>query len=218
MSFAFTAGVLTAFSPCGVPFLPNLVFFYLTDDGRRLNGGVGSTVFALGLLVFLIPVAILAAALSTLLAQYTAYLVLVGGIIVLTLALTSLAGRPLVSLPGIRVRPGASGYTGLFVIGFAYIAAAVGCAPVLLFAVATTAVAAGSVGSTTLIMLVFIISAVLPTVLLSILASQYRETFQARITKLMGPLKKVSAVVMVGMGVYLIVFYFLFTFGIVNVG
>ena len=216
MSFAFTAGVLTAFSPCGVPFLPNLVFFYLADDGRRLNGGVGSTVFALGLLVFLIPVAILAAALSTLLAEYTAYLVLVGGIIVLTLALASLAGRPLVSLPGIRVRPGATGYSGLFVIGFAYVAAAVGCAPVLLFGVATTAVAAGSVGSATLIMLVFIVSAVLPTVFLSILASQYRETFQARITKLMGPLKKVSAGLMVGMGVYLIVYYFLFTFGIVN--
>lgn len=217
MSFAFTAGVLTAFSPCGVPFLPNLVFFYLTDDGRRLDGRVGSTVFALGLLTFLIPVAVLAAVLSTVLAQYTAYLVLIGGIIVLTLALASLAGRPIISLPGIRVRPGASGYTGLFVIGFTYIAAAVGCAPVLLFGVAATAIAAGSAGSSTLIMLVFIISVILPTVLLSILAAQYRETYSEKITQLMGPLKKISTAVMLGMGVYLIVFYFLYTFGIVAV-
>ncbi|MFQ5919069.1 MAG: cytochrome c biogenesis protein CcdA [Thermoplasmata archaeon] len=217
MSFAFTAGVLTAFSPCGVPFLPNLVLFYLADDGRRLNGSVGSSVFALGLLVFLIPVAILAAALSEVLAQYTAFLVLGGGIVVLTLALASLAGRPLISLPGIRVRPGATGYTGLFVIGFTYIAAAVGCAPVLLFGVAATAVAAGSAGNASLIMLVFIISAVIPTVLLSILASQYRDTFQARVTKLMGPLKKATAILMVGMGAYLIVFYFLYTLGIVDV-
>lgn len=217
MSFAFTAGVLTAFSPCGVPFLPNLVFFYLADDGRRLKGGLGSSVFALGLLTFLIPVAILATVLSTLLAQYTAYLVLAGGIIVLVLALASLAGRPLVSLPGIRVRPGASGYSGLFVIGFTYVAAAVGCVPVLLFGVAATAIAAGSAGSSAVIMLVFIISVVLPTVLLSILASQYRETYNEKITRLMGPLKKVSTAVMLGMGVYLIAFYFLYTFGIVNV-
>ncbi|MFQ5838966.1 MAG: cytochrome c biogenesis CcdA family protein [Thermoplasmata archaeon] len=217
ISFAVSAGVLTAFSPCGVPFLPNLVSFYLTDESGRLRGGPGSAAFALGLLTFLIPLAVFAALLSTVLAQYTAFFVLGGGITVIILALASYAGRPLVYFPGIRLRSRSSGYSGLFVMGITYTAASVGCTPALFFGVAATAVASASLASSTLILLAFTISVAVPTILLSLLASEYRETYQEKIRRLMGPLKKASTALMVGMGAYLILFYILYTLGWVTI-
>jgi cytochrome c biogenesis protein CcdA len=217
VSFAVSAGVLTALSPCGVPFLPSLVSLYLADDGGRLRGGPGGAAFTLGLLTFLIPLAILAILLSALLRQYTAFLVLGGGIAILLLAGASLLGRPLLYLPGIRLASTSRGYGGLFVMGVTYVAASVGCTPALLFGVAASAVATGSLASSSIVLLAFIVSVAVPTLLLSLLAAEYRETYRERIRRLMGPIKRASTVLTVGMGAYLILFYILFRLGWVTI-
>jgi cytochrome c biogenesis protein CcdA len=217
VSFAVTAGVLTAFSPCGVPFLPNLVSFYLADDGGRLRGGPGTAAFTLGLLAFLIPLAVLAVILSAVLKQYTALFVLGGGITILVLAVASYLCKPLLYVPGIRLTSPSRGYGGLFVMGLTYIAASVGCTPALFFGVTATAVATGSPGSSSVVVLAFMISVAVPTLLLSLLAAEYRESYRETIRRLMGPIKKASTALMVGMGAYLVLFYILYTLGVVTI-
>ncbi len=215
LSFAVSAGVPTAFSPCGVPFLPSLVSFYLAEDEEKLRGGPGSAAFALGLLAFLLPLSALAIVLSSLLAQYTACFVLGEGVTVLLIALASYAGKPLVYVPRFRLKPGRSGFSDLFVMGTTYVAASVGCTLTLLLGVAASAAATASLANSSLILLAFVASVVIPTTLLSFLAAEYRETYRERIRRLMGPLKKASLALMLGMGANLIAFYFRYTLGLV---
>ncbi len=212
LSLAISSGILTAFSPCAVPFLPNLVAFYLRDENGGVGGGKGSAAFALGLLILLLPLVLLALAASTLLVDYTALFVLASGVVTLLLAFGAWKGIPLLPRWSMRVSPQASGYRPLFVMGSAYVAAAVGCAPALTLGVTATAVAAGSLADSTLILLAFVISVVAPTLVLSILAAEYRETYADKLRRLMAPLKKASVGLMFGMGVYLIVFYVLYVY------
>ncbi len=212
LSFAVSAGILTAFSPCGVPFLPGLVSYYLKDENRQLQGGVGSAVFALGLLILLLPLVVLAVLATSLLADYTAHLVLAGGLITLALAVGMWKGIYLFPRFGVRVKGETSGYKPLFAMGFAYIGASVGCTPALFFGVTATAVATASLGDSTLILLAFVISVVVPTLLLSLLTSEYRLTYAKRIKRLITPIKKVSVALTFGMGFYLIIFYLLYVF------
>lgn len=210
-SFAVSAGILTAFSPCGVPFLPNIVSFYLVQDQRRLHGGLSSAAFALGLLAFLLPLTALALSASAVLAPYIGEFVLASGIVTLVMALAYWRGRSL-PIPGVRLDPSSSGYGALFAMGAAYIVAAVGCTPGLFLGVASTAVATRSASASALILLGFVASAVVPTLLLSLFAAEYRETYRETINRLLGPLKKASLVVMFGLGMYLIGFYLLYNF------
>lgn len=212
LSFAVSAGILTAFSPCGVPFLPSLVSYYLKDEKGRIHGGVGSASFATGLLILLMPLVLLAFFAATLLASYTAYFVLASGVITLVLAVAMWKEIPLFPRLGVRLKSDASGYKPLFVMGFAYIAASVGCTPALFFGVAATAIAAGSLTNSTLILLAFVVSVVVPTLLLSLVAAEYRQTYAEKIGRLIGPIKKISVALMFGMGSYLIVFYILYTY------
>ncbi len=212
LTFAISSGILTAFSPCAVPFLPSLVSYYLKDEGGRLQGGKGSATFTLGLLLLLIPLVLGAIFAAALLSSYTAHFVLVGGLITLAMAFATWKGIPLFPRLGLRVNAEESRYRHLFLLGFAYIGAAVGCTPALTFGVAATAIGAGTVADSALIMMVFVISIVIPTILLSLIASEYKQTYAERIRSLIGPIKKVSLGLMFGMGVYLIIFYVLYTY------
>lgn len=211
LSFAVSAGVLTAFSPCGVPFLPNLVSFFVMQDRRRLHGGLGSAAFALGLLALLIPLVVVALTASAVLRPYLGQFVLVSGIVTLLMAVAYWKGRSL-PIPGLRLDPATSGYRSLFAMGGAYIVAAVGCTPGIFLGVASTAVAAGSLASSAAVLLAFLASVMVPTLILSLVASEYRDAYRERIRRLIGPIQKASLAIMFGLGIYLLVFYVLFTF------
>lgn len=185
---------------------------FLSDGKGEVRGGLGVTVFSSGLLVFLVPLVILALFASTILTTYLGQFVLVSGIVTLLLAFATLRGWTLVRLPGVRVDPGSSGYRALFVMGAAYIVAAVGCTPGIFVGVTATAVSMGSTTGSGLVLTAFVASILVPTFLLSLFAHEYRDTYGTTIRRLMEPLKRASLVLMFAMGAYLIVFYVLFTF------
>lgn len=211
LSFAVSAGVLTAFSPCGVPFLPSLVSFFVMQDRQRLHGGLGSAAFALGLVALLVPLIVVALVASAVLTPYLGQFVLVSGIVTLIMAVAYWKGRAL-PIPGLRLDPNASGYRALFAMGGAYIVAAVGCTPGIFLGVASAAVATGSLAGSALVLMGFSVSVVVPTLLLSLAASEYRDAYRERIRRLMGPIRKASLAIMFGLGGYLLLFYVLFTF------
>ncbi len=212
LTLAVSSGVLTAFSPCAVPFLPNLVAYYLRDEHGRVEGGRGSATFALGLLIVLLPLVGVSAAASSILANFTALFVLAAGIVTLILAVGTWREIPLLPSWGMRVAPGATGYRPLFVMGSGYVAAAVGCTPALTFGVAAAAIALGTAAETALVLLAFVVSIVVPTAILSLLAAEYREVYAETMRRWMPAIKRASVVLMFGMGIYLIVFYFLYVY------
>lgn len=211
LTLALSAGVLTAFSPCGVPFLPNIVSLFLLRNPRRLHGGLGTAAFGLGILALLLPLAALGISASAFLTPYIGQFVLVSGIATLVIAIGYWRGRSL-PIRGLRLDPASSGYGALFAMGAAYIVAAIGCTPALFLGVTAAAVATGSVAGSTVVLLAFVASAVAPILLLALFAAEYGETYRETILRLLRPIQRASVFLMFGLGVYLILFFILYTF------
>ncbi len=202
--FAAVAGVLTAFSPCGVPFLPAL----WAQQSKRAATGPGPRFllggFLLGVGLFLVPFGAIGAILAAVVQPFTSWLVLISGFIILGFAgLTwrgvSIGGRFARFAPRSAVTRAEPVMTG-----FAYAMGSVGCTSPLFFAVLLFSVSS----SQPLLLLAFGLSFLLPLALLAILAREFGETFRDALRKRVHLLERGIQIFLVALGAYLVAFFF----------
>lgn len=204
----FTAGVLALLSPCGYPMLPGYVSYYLGADvsvGKAVPSGVACT---LGLISVFTAIGAAASFLGVLISSYLPFLELAAGIVVIFLGISILAGFRLPAFWAKITAPRRRGLIGIFLYGAAYGLATLGCSAPVFFSILFYAVAArGLIGG----MVAFIVYAIgmgLPLVLTTILVAKAKELTLRKMLSAMPMLQRLSGVVLVLIGIYLIFFYY----------
>jgi len=208
IAFALTTGVFTIFSPCGYALLPGYVSYYLGSSisrARALYGGLSCT---LGLVTVFSAVGLLASALGSLVPSLIPLLDLVAAALLIALGLATLLELrlPYISVP---VKPSTRrGLAGFYLFGVVYGLAGVGCSAPLFLSVLLYA-AGGGVLNGLLTFVAYAVGMGVPLVVTSVLIAEAKEYAIGRMASLTPGLRRLSGVVLVLVGLYLIYFYYI---------
>ncbi len=218
------AGFATFFSPCSFPMLPGYVAYYLSSEAEQKNSTlrvlVSGLVSGIGIiLVFLaIGIAWIAVGTAANVEDYTPILGPIVGAILIILGLLMLTNiqyqalvRPFSRLKQriFKGRKEEGGYyPKLLGYGVGYGAAAAACtAPLFIAVLAQSSVTGGPAGSL-LILFVFSLAIVLLMVVITFMLSAFGQESVRRLSQYTDLIKKVSAVVLIVVGIYLFYYYF----------
>jgi cytochrome c biogenesis protein CcdA len=184
---AFFAGAVALFSPCCIVFLFP-AYLASAVKNRRWRLLPLTLVFAAGIAIVLLPVTLGVGLLASTLARYHTPLYLVGGLLLLTLAVLALTGRTW-SMPSFVRAPSIerSDTASVFALGVFSGVASSCCAPVLAGVMALSALSGSLVGSTSL-GLAYVFGMVFPLFLMALLWDRLRlgdrRPFQAKPVRL----------------------------------
>ena len=150
---SFLAGVVALFAPCCISVM--LPAYFATSFGRRLRLVAMTFVFAAGLSLVILPVALGAAGLGGLVLRHHFSVFLIGGVLMLAMGVLTLRGRRIpLPMPGMRARAGRGPGTVFALGAFSGVASAC-CAPVLA-GVAALSGASGSFAAALVIGLAYV--------------------------------------------------------------
>lgn len=205
--FVFTSGVFALFSPCGFPMLPGYVSYYIGTNaslGKAFPGGVACT---LGLVTVFSIIGVIADALGSLITYYISLLELVAGLATIFLGLSMILKIriPMFSIP--VKAPKRRGLIGIYLYGVTYGMATLACSAPIFFSILSIAIAAGGLLNGILTFTVYAIGMGLPLIIITILLVNTKKMFLKRIMKMMPWIEKLSGIILVSIGVYLIYFY-----------
>lgn len=219
LSFAFTAGLVAAFNPCGFAMLPAYLSYFVGADevgGEGTAGvtpsrgaaiaralAVAGTVSAGFVIVFGI-FGIIATQISSSITRYTPYATLVIGIALIPLGVAMIRGfKPSIPTPRIW-RKGADdrGLAAMALFGVSYAVVSLGCTlPVFLGAVATS-FGSGSFAEGISVYLAYAAGMALVLTVLTVAVALARGALVAKMRRVLPHVYKVSGVLLVIAGAY----------------
>jgi cytochrome c-type biogenesis protein len=208
LAFAFTAGLLSIFSPCGYALLPGYISYYLGSDLSIARGFYGGLTCTLGLMTVFSVVGAFASGLGALLHTLVPLLDLLAAAILILMGAIMLME---IQLPYISINMGPSrrrGLPGFYLFGIVYGMAGVGCSAPIFLSVLLHAMTRGPVNG----LLTFAIYAIgmgTPLIVTSVLLAEAKDYVIARITRITPKLHRLSGVILILVGVYLAYFYFI---------
>jgi cytochrome c-type biogenesis protein len=204
---AFTAGVLAVLSPCAIPMLPAYIAVRLRDNKHSVAQGMAYSFFMIigfmtvYVLLGFIPSLLISTAFSN--SSYTSPVI---GIVLIVLGLTSWFTHLFDKIPKVMLQaPGGVGAWGMILFGIAYGTSSLGCSlPVFLVVVLGAAATEGFNGVLTLYIAygAGVASLILPLTLMISFAEGF---FDERLTSVMPHIRKVSSVLIVLAGIYMLV-------------
>jgi len=207
LAFAFTAGVLSIFSPCSYALLPGYIGYYLGGRfsvGRALQGGAACT---LGLITVFTVVGSLASLLGELVPQIIPLLDLVAGAFLILMGIVTFrqTNMPYISLPvNLSKR---EGLLGLYTFGVVYGLAGIGCSAPIFVSVLFYSLSKGLVFGV-LSFVLYALGMGAPLILTTILLAQTKEYILGRIQRATEQIQKVSGAVLIAVGLYLFYYYY----------
>lgn len=211
--FTLTLGALAFFSPCGFPMLPAYVAYYLPraegasgvlarDAARGLAGGALAALGAFGVIA---GIGILARVAGAPFKAQVVHLELVGGIVVLTLGILTLAGQG----PSFRfaLQPSRRrGALGILVFGALYAIAGASCVAPLFIGVLVVAQEAAFLDG-----VLVVLSYALGFSILLVAATVAVTTAQARVLsamrRVLPHVERLSGLILVAVGLWLILYW-----------
>lgn len=208
IAFAFTAGIISIFSPCGYALLPGYVSYYLGFDFSIVRGIYGGLACTLGLLTVFSIIGFLASSLGLLLQQIIPLLDLTAAIILVVIGATMLLE---IQLPFLSVNVGPSkkkGLPGLYIFGIVYGMAGVGCSGPIFISVFIQSITKGLVNGLA-IFAAYAVGMGIPLVITSIMLAMAKDYLITRITKITPKIHRLSGIVLILVGVYLTYYYFI---------
>ncbi|HWG89294.1 MAG TPA: redoxin domain-containing protein [Candidatus Thermoplasmatota archaeon] len=209
--FAFNAGVLTFFSPCGFPMLPAYIAYYLNlRDGeggftaRSLGRGLlGGAAAGLGALSVIAAVAALAVAAGNLVTDHVLLLELLGGLFLVGMGAAYLLDKgPSFTVPA---KPSARrGYLSLVGFGALYAAVAAGCVAPLLVGILVPALASTTAAGALGVFAAYAAGMVGLLVGLTVVLATTRGLLVNRLKRVLPYVKRAGGAIMIAVGAYLV--------------
>ncbi|MHB8624694.1 MAG: cytochrome c biogenesis CcdA family protein [Aggregatilineales bacterium] len=212
LALAFSAGVLASVNPCAFVMLPGFVSYYLggkeSDDvsspgqlGAALRLGVAGTA---GFMAVFVSVGAVFSAGGQFLFRALPWFSVITGIALIAIGVWTLLGRTLpVPLPTIAVTRLGRGPQAMFLYGVAYGLASLGCALPIFLSVVAGALTVDGIGQGVLMFVSYSLGmgAVLVSVALG--AALFKGAVARRMRGLLPYVKALSAVALIGAGLYL---------------
>ncbi len=207
LTFVFTTGVLALLSPCGYPMLPGYIAYYLGLETTGKTASLAGVACTLGLLSVFSMIGILTSIIGGFMSPYMSSVGLIAGILVIFMGISILVG---LRLPMFRIQikaPKRRGLLGIYLYGVAYGLANLGCTAPIFFSILFYAVTIRGVFGGVITFLVYSIGMSLPLILTTILIAKTKDLLIKRILNLMPRIQKVSGIILIILGCYLIYFY-----------
>ncbi len=214
LSFSFLAGLAMFFNPCGIALLPAYVSFLLGQkeaDQKKLTrafrGFKIGVVVSSGILSVFLTAGVLISLFGNFLAPYAFWFGTLTGAALIVLGITMLIGKTIsITIPhNFKTR---DGYAKFYVFGIVYAIGGIGCTLPIFLLVVFTALGGGSFLGGIANFLAFSSGTIL-LMLVVTTATAISKTFIERwIVSRMKIIYKLSSLVIIGAGVYLIYFNF----------
>jgi cytochrome c-type biogenesis protein len=233
---ALLAGFSAFFSPCALPLLPGYVAYNLGEDKdirakkgsrhitkRALVGGIAA---ALGVLLIYLVIGVIIALAGSGIKPYVSYVAPIVAIVIVVLGISMLFDytnplyrafgvfSPLIDfikrrLPSAKVKTVTGGYNGFFTYGVSYGAASLAChAPIFLSLMLAALIAGGFVAGFSAFV-AYGIGFGLLMLIATVLIGYTKQMIVKRMLRMIPIINKVSAFVLVVVGLYLIWYYLL---------
>ena len=209
IAFAFTAGLLSIFSPCGYALIPGYISYYLGSDFSVVRAVTGGLACTLGLMSLYSAMGVLASGLGVVLSGVIPTLSLVAGLLMIVMGATTLLH---VNLPFIQVGASPSrrqGLVGLYLFGLVYGVAGVGCSAPVFISVFFYALSGGLINGV-LTFLVYGLGMGVPLIVTSVLVARAKEVMIGRISRATERFQSLSGVVLLAVGIYLIYYNYIY--------
>jgi len=202
----FTAGLLSAASPCLLPLYPGFIAYLAGSSeaiaGRRAAGLLGLLVLS-GVLATMIVVAVVLRLASIATGSFLVLVIPLVYAVVIVLGVLLLVGRnPFERLPGARVPVLSNPYGQAVVYGMMLGPVALPCAGPFLFALLAISVGAADTAAQVGRFLVFGLGFGLPLVALSLVAAARGQILVRWITARHRAFELVAGVLLIGAGIY----------------
>jgi cytochrome c-type biogenesis protein len=213
LGVAFTAGMLAVLAPCALPMLPSYVAYYmnLDEDERSLGASLGFafTVVTGFLVVFLVIGLLPSFALNQVSSRLEYVAPFIGALLVL-IGLASGLSDVFDRMPAVNVSaPRRTGYRSFFLYGVGYGAASLACSlPVFILLVLQSSTAGGPLGVFSTF-LVYGLGASAVIVPLTLALTYSKDYVHQRLVWLLPRIKKINAAVLILVGLYMIISYFI---------
>jgi len=209
LTLIFTAGALALLSPCGFPMLPGYISYYMGAKAsleKAVSGGVACT---LGLLTVFSVIGVGVSTLGSLVSRYIPLLELVAGLIVIFMGVSMIVEIRFPTFFTISRAPRQRGLIGVFLYGVAYGLATLGCSAPVFFSILFYAVAAGGPLYSMITFVVYAIGMGLPIIITTLLVAKAKKFMLERMVKMIPWFQKISGIILIIIGVYLIYFYYI---------
>ncbi|UCD45459.1 MAG: cytochrome c biogenesis protein CcdA [Candidatus Bathyarchaeota archaeon] len=207
LAFAFTAGMLSIFSPCGYALLPGYVSYYLGSDLSLVRAVVGGLACTLGLVTVFSVVGALASSLGALMPQLIPLLDILAAVILMVFGVAMLRQTNIPYLQ-LNVRPTTRrGLAGLYMFGLVYGIAGVGCSAPVFLSVLFFAVSESWINGV-LTFTVYAFGMGVPLVITSVLVAEAKDILIRRISGATERLHKLGGTVLILVGLYLFYTYY----------
>lgn len=214
LALAFGAGLVASVNPCGFALLPSVLFYYLgsgntgkTGAGRMADGLVAGLVLTAGFMVVFGIVGALFALGARAVVGVVPWVTVGMGAALMALGGWLIAGRHLVvRLPGLRASP-EGGYRSLFLFGTAYAVGSLSCTLPVFLLVVGSGLAAGSAAGTVAVFLAYALGMAAVLMLLCLGTAGFREVLVRRIRRLFPHLNRMSGVLLLLGGAYVVYYW-----------
>ena len=213
LGVAFTAGMLAVLAPCALPMLPSYVAYYmnLDEDERSLGASLGFafTVVAGFLVVFMVIGLLPSFALNQVSSRLEYVAPFIGALLII-IGLASGLSDVFDRMPAINVSaPLRAGYRSFFLYGVGYGAASLACSlPVFILLVLQSSTAGGPLGVFSTF-LTYGLGASAVIVPLTLALTYSKDYVHQRLVWLLPRIKKINAAVLILVGLYMIISYFI---------
>lgn len=226
LAFNFSAGLLAFLSPCGLPMLPAFVAYYLGSDeqaeaARRRStlanvarGLLGGALVGLGAFLALSTVGALAVLVGGPFKERVVWIELFGGLLVMGLGIAMLLGKEVTITPRFRAT-GSRGLASLALFGALYAAVGAGCVAATLIGAMVDAIAAPTRFEGFLRVGAYAAGVAIPLLLLTLTVSITGTGLVRKLNAILPYVKRVSGVVLVAAGLYLVWYWYRVEFLIV---
>jgi len=202
LAFAFTAGLLSIFSPCGYALIPGYISYYLGSDLSLVKAVTGGLACTLGLVTLYSVLGALASGLGALLSTWIPALNVAAGLVMTAMGAATLLN---VNIPYIQVGASPSrrrGLVGLYLFGLVYGVAGVGCSAPVFLSVLFYALSRGFAGGV-MTFLAYSLGMGVPLVVTSVLVARAKKALIGSISMATEKMRRLSGVVFLVVGLYL---------------
>lgn len=206
LAFAFVAGFLAVFSPCGYALLPGYVA-YMLGERTSLKKAVGGGFFAVfGIVTVYAAFGVFAGILGALLTTIVPWLSLIASLVLLIMGVSILIGMriPMMGLRTSLTNLTSGGFYGFYLYGLSYGLAAQACTTPIFISILSVAAAHGNPMGALLIFMSYSIGAAVPIIVTAVLVSQLRRLAIERLRRLSPIMYKISGIMLIVVGIYII--------------
>ena len=204
----FAAGVFALFSPCAFPLLPGYIMYYLGSDVTIKKALPGGAICTLGLITVFSIFGFIGVVIGSLVYPIISLLILVSGIMIIIFGIVILAGLKFPSLT-IPIRASSrKGFVGIYLYGIAYGFATFGCSAPIFISILLYSIVSGGILPGIMTFIIYALGMGIPLILTTVLVVTAKELVHNKLVKAMPYLEKISGVLLIIIGIYLLYFYY----------